>query len=275
MSSDYARMARALDYIHNATHDQPTLDEIASELRLSPSHFQRSFRRWVGVSPKRYIQNLTIENAKTELRQGASVLRASYGVGLSGPSRLHDLFVALESVTPGEYKSFGRSLEIRYGIHWTPFGPCAIALTERGICSLQFLEKPSSSEAKSSLAKEWPLARLSETTKDTGEIAYSIFHSRQWSEDEPFHLFLRGTNFQIQVWRALLQIPAGRTVSYSGLGKGIGRPTSHARAVARAVAANPVAFLIPCHRVIRESGSQGGYRWGVERKQQILAAERI
>ncbi|MEE8592876.1 MAG: methylated-DNA--[protein]-cysteine S-methyltransferase [Candidatus Bipolaricaulota bacterium] len=275
MSSDYARMARALDYIHTATRDQPTLDEIAAEVRLSPSHFQRSFKRWVGVSPKRYIQNLTLENAKTELRQGASVLRTSYGVGLSGPSRLHDLFVALESVTPGEYKSFGRSLDIQYGVHWTPFGPCAIAVTERGICSLQFLDGPSSSEAESYLAEEWPLAELSEDPKSTEEIAYRIFHSRQWSEDEPFHLFLRGTNFQIQVWRALLQIPAGRTVSYGSLGKEIGKSTSYARAIASAVAVNPIGFLIPCHRVIRESGSHGGYRWGVERKQQILAAERV
>ncbi len=275
MASDYAAMARTLEYIHDTIHDQPTLDEIAAEACLSPFHFQRSFRRWVGVSPKRYIQNLTLEKAKTELRQGASVLRTAYGVGLSGPSRLHDLFVSLESVTPGEYKSFGRSLELRYGVHWTPFGPCAIALTERGICSLRFLENSSSSEARTSLAEEWPLAELSEASEATAEIAYRIFHSRQWSEDEPFHLFLRGTNFQIQVWRALLRIPGGRTVSYRNLGKDIGKPASYARAVASAVAINPIAFLIPCHRVIRESGSLGGYRWGVKRKQQILAAEGV
>ncbi len=274
---DYRRMTRAIEFIHHKAQAQPSLVEIAGALRLSPFHFQRTFRRWVGVSPKRYLQNLTAETAKRALRGGASVLSASYLAGLSSPGRLHDLFVTLESLTPGEYKSRGASLTLRFGVHWTPLGPCCLALSRRGICSVQFLEaardEDADDEARARLRQAWPGAQLLRAPDETGELVYRIFHAREWSRERPFHLLLRGTNFQVQVWRALLTIPTGTTRSYGQLGAIAGKPPSHARAVASAVAANPVALLIPCHRVIRSNGALSGYRWGASRKRQLLAAE--
>lgn len=273
MPAEYTRMAKALRYIHTHAARHPSLGEIAGSVRLSPYHFQRSFRRWVGVSPKRYLQDLTVERAKAGLRRRATVLETAYDVGLSGPGRLHDLFVSVESVTPGEYKSLGESLTLRIGVHWTPLGPCGLALTERGICALRFLEEGTAAEAEGLLAEDWPRSRLRHDPERTAKVVHRIFHGRLWDREEPFHLLLRGTNFQIQVWRALLRIPPGKSVSYGRLSTALGRSPSHARAVAGAVAANPIAFLIPCHRVIRASGALGGYRWGIERKKRILSAE--
>ena len=275
MSTHHAQISRALDYIHANATLQPSLEEIAGSVNLSPYHFQRRFRQWVGVSPKRYLRNLIVAQAKDKLRAGGSVLSTAYSVGLSGPSRLHDLFVSIGSVTPGEYKSMGEALEIQYGVHWTPFGPCSVALTSRGICNLQFLAEASAEGARVLLETEWPNATLIAASDTTGDFAYRIFHPSTWSEKKPFYLTLRGTNFQIQVWRALLGIPSGTTQSYQNIAEAIGRSPRHARAVSNAVANNPVGFLIPCHRVIRASGAVGGYQWGLERKSAILAAEGV
>jgi AraC family transcriptional regulator, regulatory protein of adaptative response / methylated-DNA-[protein]-cysteine methyltransferase len=273
MPTDYARVGNALRFIHEHARQQPSLEETAAAAKLSAFHFQRLFRRYVGVSPKRYLQHLTAVSARQALLGDATVLEATYDVGLSGPARLHDLFVAVEAVTPGEVRDGGASLEIRYGVHWTPLGPCCLSLTGRGICDLRFLDSPDPGLAARELSARWPRAALCEAPEVTGEIAYRIFHGRQWRDERPFHLHLQGTNFQVQVWRALLGIPAGETRSYAGVATGMGRPASHARAVAGAVAANPVSVLIPCHRVIRGGGTLGGYRWGLERKQRLLDGE--
>ncbi len=277
---DYRRMARAVEYLHRNAQAQPSLDELAGALQLSPFHLQRTFRRWVGVSPKRYLQNLTAETAKRALRDGASVLAASYLAGLSSPGRLHDLFVTLESLTPGEYKTRAAALTLRFGVHWTPLGPCCIALSGRGICSVQFLDTTPEDDARDVLAEArallghaWPGAHLQHEPAETGELVYRIFHAREWSPKRPFHLLLRGTNFQVQVWRALLTIPTGTTRSYGQLSATAGKPATHARAVANAVGQNPIALLIPCHRVIRNNGALGGYRWGEARKRRLIAAE--
>jgi len=269
----YAQVSEALEYVHANAHDHPSLDEIAASVNLSPHHFQRLFRRWVGVSPKRYLQALTLAAAKRSLRSGGSVLGTTYAVGLSGPSRLHDLFVSVESVTPGEYKALGETLRIRHGVHWTPFGPCSLALTDRGICSLRFLDEPDAAKARLLLEEEWPNASLMESAEETGVVAHRIFHPLDWAQDRPFHLLLRGTNYQVQVWRALLRIPPGSTRSYAEVAKDVAGSSDHARAVSRAIAANPIAFLIPCHRVVRTAGALGGYRWGTDRKVAILTAE--
>lgn len=273
MPSDHARMGTALQFIANHRDENPSLDAMARAVGLSPYHFQRLFRRWVGISPKRYLQTLTVADAKPRLRRGDSLLEVAYDVGLSGSGRLHDLFVSVEAVTPGEYKARGELLNLRYGVHLTPFGPCCIALSEKGICNLFFLDDPSPAAAAALLREEWPRAEITAAPDATAERAYRIFHGAGWSETEPFHLHLRGTNFQVQVWRALLQIPAGETVSYGDVAEALGRTVSSARAVGNAIGANPVAFLIPCHRAIRNSGALGGYRWGLATKRRILSAE--
>ncbi len=276
MPSDHARVDRVLSYIHNREGRQPSLAELAREAELSPHHFQRLFRRYVGVSPKRYLQHLTAAAARAALEDNATVLEATYDVGLSGPGRLHDLFVAVEAVTPGEVRARGASLTIKYGVHWTPLGWCCVSITERGICDLRFLDAAQAeANATDDLAIRWPRADLVQDQSATGAAAYGIFHGAQWRNNRPFHLYLQGTNFQVQVWRALLDIPCGETRSYAEVASSLGRPADHARAVAGAVAANPVSYLIPCHRVIRGSGALGGYRWGLKRKRKLLDAERM
>lgn len=271
--TEHSGIERALHFIDTSMQDSPSLEEIAKVAGLSPFHFQRLFRRWVGVSPKRYMQNLVASRAKPLLREGKSLLDTSYDLGLSSPGRLHDLFVSVEAVTPGEYKARGRTLTLKYGIHLTPFGPCCIAMSEKGICNLSFLETASELEALEFLRKEWPEAAFEFDPDSTGETIYRIFTPVEWDAEYPFHLHLRGTNFQLQVWRALLQIPSGTTLSYSEVSERAGHSRRATRAAASAVAVNPVVFLIPCHRVIRKSGELGGYRYGVERKRLLLDSE--
>lgn len=265
---DYRRIERTLWFLHENADAQPSLTEIARVAGLSPYHFQRVFARWVGVSPKRFLQFLTKEHAKL-LLENASVLDAALGAGLSGPSRLHDLFVQCEAMTPGEYKDAGRGLQIEYGFHATPFGEMLVATTARGICRLAFVQD-GRAQLLTDLRQSWPGAKLRSNTVATRAPIDVLFARTRG--DRPLSVLLRGTNFQIQVWQALLHIPFGAAVSYETLARNIGRPQA-TRAVASAVAQNTLALVIPCHRVIRKMGECGGYRWGPDRKRLLLAWE--
>jgi AraC family transcriptional regulator of adaptative response/methylated-DNA-[protein]-cysteine methyltransferase len=266
---DYQRIARAIDFLRRRADAHPSLAEVGAELGLSPFHLQRLFSRWAGISPKRFLQALTADRAKARLRAAADVLTASLDVGLSGPGRLHDLFVSLEAMTPGEYKGRGAGLVIRHGFGPTPLGDCFVAATERGICALEFADTPA---ARSGVAgrfrREWPEARQCDDHRAAAEMLARVF-ARGSPGARPLSVLVRGTNFQVQVWRALLRIPPGATQTYQGVAVAIGRPRAH-RAVAGAVAANRVAILIPCHRVLRRDGELGGYRWGETRKAAAL-----
>lgn len=274
-SRDYARIESALAFIEKNIERRPGLAEAAGWVGLSEYHFQRLFSRMVGISPKRYEQFLAKEKAKALLDHSASVLDAAFEAGLSGPGRLHDLFVSCEAVTPGEFKTGGQGLAIRYGFHATPFGECLIAITERGVCGLSFVPARGRAAALESLEKEWRNAAVREDAAGTERIARRIFSGSGLGEgaaEGPLPLLLRGTNFQIKVWEALLAIPSGCVATYEAIARRIERPGS-ARAVGNAVGRNPIAFLIPCHRVIRGSGELGGYRWGTGRKRLLLAWE--
>ncbi len=267
-STDYQRIETAIRFLETRYQDQPSLDEVADIAGLSPYHFQRLFKRWAGVSPKRFLQYLTVNHARHALRDGSSVLDTTYETGLSGPGRLHDLFVAVDAMTPGEFKSGGAGLEIRYGVHETPFGNALIGVTERGVCGLEFV--PDGEASLDRFRRHWPRARWDRDGEHTAAVIHRIFGNAR--ERRPVTLLLRGTNFQLKVWEALLAIAPGTVTSYSDLAVAINRPRAE-RAVASAVAANLVAYLIPCHRVIRKDGTLGGYRWGVDRKRTMLAWE--
>jgi AraC family transcriptional regulator of adaptative response/methylated-DNA-[protein]-cysteine methyltransferase len=269
---DYARIERALRFLNTHYLRRPTLDEIAAHIHLSPFHFERLFQRWAGTSPKRFLQYLAKEHAKALLQDSRSLLDATYESGLSGTGRLHDLFVSCEAVTPGEYKLCGEGVTIEYGFHPTPFGECLLAKTERGICALRFLSTPSRPSALRGLRDDWPAAEFINDGHETVEICRRIFSRAIGQGGSPFHLHLRGTNFQLKVWQALVTIPSGRLAKYGDLAAKIGAPTA-SRAVGSAVGRNPIAYLIPCHRVIRSLGVIGGYRWGRERKQAIIGWE--
>ena len=269
-SEDYRRVAAAIAYIEGHAGDQPSLESVADAVGLSPHHFHRLFRRWAGTTPKRFLQLLTLEEAKRRLEESRTVLETSWDVGLSGPGRLHDLFVTVDGVTPGEFARGGAGVEVRYGFTPTPFGRALIGRTGRGVCHLTFVDTEPGREpeavALAELSARWPEAGLRRDDTGAGEIADTMFRG----DRPPLHV--RGTNFQLRVWQALLAIPPGRIAAYSDVAEGLGRPES-TRAVAGAVAANRVGFLIPCHRVIRKVGEAGGYRWGTTRKRAILAWE--
>ena len=269
--SDYDRVAQAIHFLEQNVRRQPSLDEVARSVYLSEFHFQRLFRRWVGISPKRFLQYLTIEHAKQRLDECRSVLDATYDAGLSSPGRLHDLFVTLESVTPGEYKRRGEGLRIAYGFHATPFGTALLASTERGLCALSFVDEGGEGAAIDELRERWSSADLDEDAGQTAELARRIFDPAA-RDDKPIPLLVQGTNHQVRVWEALLRVPPGALVSYEQLATAAGRPDA-VRAVASAIGRNQIAFVIPCHRVIRKLGAFGGYRWGMERKKAIVAWE--
>jgi AraC family transcriptional regulator of adaptative response/methylated-DNA-[protein]-cysteine methyltransferase len=270
-SEDYQRIEQAILYLENHYKEQPSLEEVAANIGLSEYHFQRIFTRWAGVSPKRFLQFLTKEGAKELLSQSENLLDTTHQVGLSSLGRLHDLFVTTEAVTPGEYKSHGEGLTIRYGIHLTPFGKCLIGLTEHGICHLGFVQT-SEGDAIDNLVADWKEAKMIEDYRSTAALVEPIFDLRYSTRIKPLTLHLRGTNFQIKVWEALLQIPAGSVTTYEGLAQRIGQPNA-SRAVGTAVGHNPIAVLIPCHRVIRKVGEFGNYRYGAQRKKALLARE--
>jgi len=269
LSEDYLRIEQAITYLENHYKDQPNLEEVAANIGLSEFHFQRLFTRWAGVSPKRFLQFLTKEGAKDLLNRSENLLDTTHQVGLSSLGRLHDLFVTTEAVTPGEYKSGGAGLTIRYGIHPSPFGKCLIATTERGISNLGFV---TGNEGKSldMLAESWKQAKMIEDYKATAPLVTRIFSDPK--PDQPLNLHLRGTNFQIKVWEALLGIQSGTVTTYEDIALKIGKPKA-LRAVGTAVGHNPIAYLIPCHRVIRKSGEFGNYLYGSARKKAILARE--
>ena len=270
-SDDYLRIEQAILYLENHYKDQPSLEELAANIGLSEYHFQRLFTRWAGVSPKRFLQFLTKEGAKELLDRSENLLDTTHQIGLSSLGRLHDLFVTAEAVTPGEYKSRGAGVTIRYGIHPSPFGKCLIATTERGICHLGFVQT-SEGDAIDNLVRDWEQAVMIEDHKATASLIRPIFDLRYGVRGEPLRVHLRGTNFQLKVWEALLQIPAGTATTYESIAKRIGKPGA-TRAVGTAVGHNPIAVLIPCHRVIRKVGEFGNYRYGALRKKALLARE--
>lgn len=269
-SRDYERIGRAIAYLRRHAGDQPDLAAVARHVNLSEHHFQRLFTRWAGVSPKRFVQYLTLEHAKARLTRSGSVLDLAGTVGLSGPGRLHDLFVTLEAMSPGEYRAGGAGLSIRYGVHGSPFGPALIALTARGICGLHFVGEADDGTAR--LRKDWPGAELRQDDAGTSAIAGSLFEPLASSAGRPLALIVKGSNFQVKVWRALLEVPFGTITSYRQIAARLGAAGS-SRAVGGAVGANPIAWLIPCHRVIRETGLLGGYHWGLDRKAAMLGWE--
>ncbi len=271
-STDYQRVAEAIQYLEHNYRDQPDLDQLAAHMQLSPFHLQRLFTRWAGISPKRFVQYLTAEHAKRLLAESHSVLDAAYDAGLSGPSRLHDLLIATEAMTPGEFKAKGSGLMIDYGRHATPFGDCLLAVTERGVCKLTFLDAADWSDAVAELHEQWAGATLSENPTRGAALIEQIFPSEPGQPAQPITVLLKGTNFQLKVWEALLRIPSGAVCSYEDVASWIGQPTA-ARAVGGAVGANQIAYLIPCHRVIRKSGGIEAYHWGPTRKKAILAWE--
>jgi AraC family transcriptional regulator of adaptative response/methylated-DNA-[protein]-cysteine methyltransferase len=271
-SQDYERIEQVIHFLQSHHHEQPTLSEMAHSVNLSEYHFQRLFSRWVGISPKRFMQYLTKEQAKHLLTRSEDLLSVSYATGLSGPSRLHDLFVTCEAVTPGEYKQRGAGVEIRFGIHPSPFGECLVALTDRGVCNLMFVQNHEREAAITFLKDNWPAAKFTEDYGGTGVVIDEMMVLFQRKSSTPLRLYLSGTNFQIKVWEALLKIPPGSVVSYEDVAMLIGMPSA-SRAVGNAVSRNPIPVLIPCHRVIRKSGEFGDYRWGASRKKAILGWE--
>ena len=272
MMDDYQRIATAIQFLKNSSLSQPSLDKAAKHVGLSPYHFQHLFHRFAGVSPKYFLQHLSPKHAKQLLKQSTPILEKSFSVDFSSPSRLHDRLITVEAVTPGEYKSGGKSLEIRYAIHPTPFGDSLIAITQRGICRLEFIDTTQDTDAVFRLEKDWPKAQLIEDKISTEKIIGEIFYRQKEPSDKPLTLLLQGTNFQLKVWQALLQVPEGCLISYGHLAQKIGHPKTQ-RAIGTAIGANPISYLIPCHRVLRANGNIGGYRWGVERKMAILGKE--
>ena len=271
-SINFERIKDAIEFLEINFKDQPGLDEIAASVHLSKYHFQRLFKEWAGVTPSQFLHFLTIGYAKEQLRKSHSVFDTSLKAGLSSAGRLHDLFITFEGVTPGNYRRLGKNLIIRYGFHPTPFGECLLASTDRGICALRFLYPAKRNQLLQELKAEWPLAELHEKPQETGVFIQQIFADINNNKEKRFHLYLKGTNFQIQVWQALLALRPGDIVAYQNIAEYLIRPTA-VRAVGNAIAKNPVGYLIPCHRVIRKTGQAHRYRWGSARKKAILGWE--
>lgn len=269
-SEDYQRIEKAIRYLENHFRSSPDLGEIAAHVGLSKYHFDRLFKRWAGISPIRFLRFLTLEYTKGQLSQSSNLLDTSYDAGLSGPSRLHDLYVTFEAMTPGEYKLQGKELSIQYGVHPTPFGLALIGITTRGICHLSFL-MADEHNGLNVLRERWPQAAFTKNQGQTGEVVQQLF-SQAKESNEPLLLHIKGTNFQFNVWRALCAIPPGKVVSYATVADAVGQCSAH-RAVANAIARNPVGYLIPCHRVIAKSGNIHGYQWGTGRKKALLGYE--
>lgn len=269
--SDYQRIASAIHFIEENVEQQPSLEDVAAHLGLSPFHAQRLFRRWAGITPKDFLQQLTLIRAKRLLAGTTSVLETSLAVGLSGPGRLHNLFLGLEAMTPGEFKRGAAGLEIAWSIEETPFGEALLALTERGLCGLTFVDG-SREEALDELRARWPGATFREDARRVAPVAKEVVSRMHGLATQPLRLVLKGTPFQVQVWQALLSIPEGRVATYQTLATSIGAARAQ-RAVGSALGQNPIGFLIPCHRVIRGTGAIGDYRWGALRKTTLLALE--
>jgi len=271
---DYQRIEQTIRYLMDHRLEQPELAEVAREIGLSEFHFQRLFSRWVGISPKKFLQHLTLTDAKKRLSASVNVLDATFDVGLSGPGRLHDLFVNLQHVTPGEYKSQGSGLRFQYAYHSTPFGECLVAENARGLTGLSFVVDGNRRAALDEQMKGWERAAWVEKNQTGAQAIKSVFALGATNDPtEPISVLLRGTPYQVQVWEGLLKIPTGCTTTYAGLSDKIGYGRKAARAIGNACGANRIGVLIPCHRVIRDTGAVSGYRWGTERKKALLAYE--
>jgi len=268
---NYARVERAIRFLRAHHAEQPELRDLAAHIDLSESHTQRLFSQWAGISPKRFLQFLTVEHAKRRMGQTAHLLGLSLDAGLSGPGRLHDLFVSMEAMSPGEFRQAAAGMAIHYGIGETPFGHALIASTPRGVCHLSFVGPQEKKLAVTALRQAWPEACLEEDASGSAALLNRVF-TPQSEDDARLSLWVSGTNFQIQVWRALLQVPFAGLLSYQQLAGLLGRPSA-ARAVGGAVARNRVAYLIPCHRILRRSGEFGVYHWGTIRKAAICGWE--
>jgi len=272
--SDYDRVEKAMAYMAAHVSRQPSLEDVAAHVHLSPFHFQRVFCRWAGTTPKRFLQAMTLERGKRLLDEAYPLLDVAHTIGLSGSSRLHDHFVQLEAVTPGEYRNRGQGTDIEYGFHSTPLGQVFVAATHRGICRVEFAEYASPDELLVELRKDWPASSLTRQDQSTRPVIDALFPDEADGHRGPLSLHVAGTNFQVAVWRALLRIPSGSLASYAQIARAIGYPKA-ARAVGNAVGANPVALLIPCHRVIQQSGALGGYRWGTTKKLMVQTWEQV
>jgi AraC family transcriptional regulator of adaptative response/methylated-DNA-[protein]-cysteine methyltransferase len=271
-ASDYDVVRRAIAHIRGNWRAQPEIDEIAEAAGVTPTDLHHLFRRWCGLTPKAFLQALTLNNARELLRSSASVLDTAYEVGLSGPGRLHDLFVTHEAMSPGEWKAGGEGLTLTYGFHPSPFGTALIMTTPRGLAGLALSDPGKERAALKDMRARWPKARTIEDTAATAPIARRIFDTTQWRPEQPLRVVLIGTDFEVRVWEKLLDIPMGRLTSYSDLAKQAGVPKA-ARAVGAAVGKNPICFVVPCHRVVGKNGDITGYHWGITRKRAMLGWE--
>ena len=272
LGADYDIVRSVIERISLDYRDQPSLEELAQEVGTSPTLLQKTFTRWAGLSPKAFLQAITLDNARRLLDDGMPLLDAAFELGMSGPGRLHDLFVTHEAMSPGDYKSRGKGLTIRYGWHESPFGQALIMATDRGLAGLAFADTGEEAVALADMAGRWPNADYVEDPAATLPYARRIFDPARWRPDEPLRVVLIGSDFQIRVWEALLKIPLGRARSYSRLAEEIGRPKA-SRAVGAAIGANPLSFVVPCHRALGKSGALTGYHWGLTRKRAMLGWE--
>jgi AraC family transcriptional regulator of adaptative response/methylated-DNA-[protein]-cysteine methyltransferase len=267
--ADYATVRRAIEFLSTRWRDQPSVEEVAAEVGLSPSHFQHVFKRWAGLTPKAFLQAITIERARELLRESASVLDAAYDVGLSGPSRLHDLFVTHEALTPGDYRR--DDLVLRYGFHASPFGEAIVVSAPRGVAGIGFVEEDRAA-ALADMMRRWPRAEFVADDEGTAPAAARAFDPALWRPDAPLRIVMIGTDFEVRVWETLLRVPMGSATTYSDIARKLGKPKA-ARAVGAAVGRNPISFVVPCHRVLGRSGALTGYHWGLVRKQAIIGWE--
>ena len=269
---DYDVVRRAIAHIRGNWRTQPDIDTVAEAAGVTATELHHLFRRWAGITPKAFLQALTLDHARRLLRDSASVLDATFEVGLSGPGRLHDLFITHEAMSPGEWKSGGAGLTVHYGFHPSPFGTALVMATERGLAGLAFADPGEERSALADMNGRWPQATLLEDTARTAPLARRIFDAKLWRADHPLRVVLIGTDFEVRVWETLLKIPMGRAATYSDIAAKVRAPKA-ARAVGAAVGKNPVSFVVPCHRVLGKSGDITGYHWGLTRKRAMLGWE--
>ncbi|NTJ44902.1 methylated-DNA--[protein]-cysteine S-methyltransferase [Agrobacterium larrymoorei] len=271
--TDYDTVRQVIEILTLDYRDQPSLEEIAARLGQSPTQLQKTFTRWAGLSPKAFLQAVTLDHAKRLLREESlPLLETAIEVGMSGPSRLHDLFVTHEAMSPGEWKAKGSGLQIRYGYHPSPFGLALVMITDRGLAGCAFADSGEERACLEDMARRWPNAAYIEDSAATAPYAARIFDPSKWTGDQPLRVVLLGTDFQVRVWQSLLKIPLGKAVTYSHVANDIGQPTA-SRAVGAAIGANPISFVVPCHRAVGKSGALTGYRWGLTRKRAMLGWE--
>jgi AraC family transcriptional regulator of adaptative response/methylated-DNA-[protein]-cysteine methyltransferase len=263
---------RTIEFISRRWRTQPSLEVIAANVGMRPLTLQRLFARWAGLTPKAFLQAVTLDHAHRLLAQSASILDASYQLGLSGPGRLHDLFVTHEAMSPGAFKTGGEGITLRYGFHASPFGTALVLDTDRGLAGLAFADRGREAATLAEMLRRWPHAEVVEDATTTADTAERVFDRRLWRADRPLRLVLIGTDFEVRVWETLLAVPYGQAATYSEVARRIGRPTA-ARAVGAAVGRNPISFVVPCHRVLGKGGSLTGYRWGLTRKRAMLGWE--